>query len=728
MLFLTSGLLGACCGMNIKAEINFINVDSELDYESYLELLDIGQGLEMTLDIPEGFDHSGLSITLNGIKEIPYEVIYDDPTVEEQYSYTTAKTIKFSIAKATTDFTLDIDMTTITRKSFEINVSNSITSQTTDNKNSNLYAVSIDPNSLDRLTKLDSTNVLAKREVVNNKVTVFYDEYIALCYEKQSGKTEYSAFYTDVNYFTNKNDILHLGNIDYCQYKVAKSGSNYYHLYNNINTRLFYIGRIQEGFNIYSNIPTYVAPQGFVLENDENKFSLLTNSSKYNSDLLTIKVFAPTEEEYDEDSDSMEKLNDTVLKQLNSIETLHHRYDRYDMYIGDNITEDEFISNDKKNTLPSTLYVSIGSNIGNGERIESILKFHLLHYEKQSSDVEHVHDISDIIYSDKGTLFFKIDRDLIKSYIDSLYDGAGYETGNAILYVQIDPEYKEKQRMAGTFKYSYIGYPVRYDGTWRGIDYDYYTELFIKNDEEIDYGFVDFQAYAEDCVYFLTSRLYDETYDETEGRYISTYKENLYLTVVGLDYNECYNETIQNINVTRNDNKWVLSNVTEKIDVTELNGVIGQKLNLGDRYVGDQYRLYINVFVSDLNSEPFQVHFKESIFSGNSGSDKVIIMTNNLQFSNANDFKKMYSYNADIISEISFGMQTEIYFFSTDPNLDFGIYAGDGDKKISAVTELKDILGNNIYVSYNNESYKVYVMYQNVDVYYDSNKLVYYGK
>lgn len=747
MLFLTSSLLGACCGMNVKATVNFIGVDSELGFESYTEVLDIGEGLDITLNIPEGFEHDGLTVTLDGEKNVAYEVIYDDPTIEEQYRYSTAKTIKFSISKATTDFTLDIDMTKVTRKAFSLNFSSSLINDAgTYNDNnkydSNIYAVSVDPSGLDRLTRLDTTNVLATRRVENNKVTVYYDEYVILCYVKTAQNRNFTTFYSDTNHFTNADDILSLGTINYCRYDVAMSGNNYYHIYgcgiSESNSRLFYIGRIQEGFNVYEKIPTYVEPQGFVLGDEENKFSLLTNCSKYNSDLLTVKVFAPisnTEVDDFSTTDTLDKMNGQMARQLEAVGVEHNRYDRYDMYIGEDIYNDSYIEAGEKNTLPSKLYLVVESDIG--ETIDDIgnrLYFCLLHYEKMSSAVPHI-VFSEFLESDKGKLYFEIDRETIASYIDNkidIADGTLYKTGNGIVYITINDEWRSACNKTNSFPYAAINYRLYYDGVFRGLNDDYTFSLYILNEDGTrDYGLLDMQNYYDETVYFRIDKLF--RVEEVNGQDKEVFNKNLYFDLKGKDYDSVYEEVIQSI--TADTNQFTGSPIEQGIikitDPKILNGINNIKVIFPSRWHLDQYTLNIRLNVSDKNVSSSEIKFSRDIFASGESEESsgTILMTNNLEFEDSSDFVKMMAYNAERTDDISFGNGNEIYFFVTDSGLDFDLYLGDDSRKVSSTKELKDILGNNIYITYNNRNYKVYVKYQSTNIYFDSNvKVEYYGK
>lgn len=748
MLFLSSSLLGACCSMDIEATVNFIGVDSELDYESYIQKLDIGESLDISLSIPEGFDHEGFEVFLED-KAISYEVTYDDPNIEEQYRYSTGKTITFSVSKAIGDFTLNIDMTSVTRKAFTINFSNGLVDGAKTEKSnkkgeydSNLYAVSIDPDKLDRLTRLDSSNVLAVREVVGNKVTVYYDEYVALCYVKSSGKSNFSTFYTDVNHFTDSSDILTLGNINYCKYDVTMSGNNYYHLYdyaiNSSSSRLYYIGRIQESFNIYEKIPTYVAPQGFTLDDEENKFSLLTNLHEYNSDMLTIKIFAPagdtyTDEQY-QSSDNLDKMGNITAIELSPNGVEHNRYDRYDMYIGNDISSDKYIYDSERGSLPSKLYIVVESEVGvTVDDLGNRLHFCLLHYEKMSSTVPHL-IFSNILETDKGKIYFEIDKDVVSSYIDNKIDpvdGTQYKTGNAIIYFTLSSTWLE-HRNESTFPYTSINYRLYTDGTFLGLNDGYKFALYIRNEDGTkDYGLIDKQAYAEEIVYLRTDKLF--SYDDDLKKWV--YNNNLYFDLEGKEYKTVYNEIIHDITATTNQfTGSAIKGSTIKVEnPIEFNGLNGIEVYFPGRYVLDQLTLNIYMNVSDYSSSDYQVKFSKSIFTLENGetSNGTILMTNNIEFEDSSDFVKMLEYNAERTDSISinFGNGKEIYFFTTDSNLNFDVYIGSDENKVSSVKELKDILGKNIYVTYNNKNYKVYVMYQSVDIYFDSNyKVEYYGK
>lgn len=734
MLILTSVFFGACCSMSVVADINFVGVDAEFDYASHKKIMDIGSSLEMTLEIPEGFDHEGLRVVLDDEREVPYEVVYDNPNIEEAYRYTVGKTITFEVAKVISDFKLTIDMTKVKRKAFAIKLSSNITSATTTEnsskeKISNIYAVSISPSSINRLLKLDDSNVIAKRLVVDNEVTVYYGEYIALCYEKMNdSKREFEAFYSRPNHFTRPNDILTIGSIKYCQFDVAKSGSMYYHMTTNgaldVRTRLYYIGFIKEGLSIQDKIPEYVAPQGFVLSGEENKFSLLTNRQEYNSDMLSISIYAPTGETYNSEDVSMDKMGGVAVTKYSSAGVFNKRYDRYDMYIGDDIANDDYIPDSSKSSLPNTLYVVVDTSVGNKENFFYYFNVALLHYEKQSSSVPHF-VYKTVQTSDKGKLYFCIDLDTVETYIDSkfdLFDGTEYKTGNAIFYIGIAPEYIEDSRRNSAFPYTVINYPIAYDSTVRGVDYNYSFELYILNEDGTkDYGFLDTQGKEMDIVYFLTERLYGE--NEKTGVQDS-YKNNLYFSLTGYDYNGFYIETIKEINI-----RYKNANIVTSLRVTDpetFNGIESYQIPLGTRTAGDQYQLQIYIDVEDSNASAYAVDFGGLDF--NNTLENAIYVTNNLFFTTAEDFVAINMLNKELVNSlnwrdqrIEFGKSKEIYYFVTsDIALDFDIYVNNSSERndiLSQTTQLKDIVGNNVITSLNGRDYMVYVKYQSIDIY-----------
>lgn len=716
MLVCTAGIFNGCCAVKIEMKVIVEDADPVLNVESYTRELSLGEIVNMEYDIPAGYDHEGFKVTINDRTDIPWEVTYAQPDIEEEYRYTVGKKITFSVFKATSDFTLTIDFSKVKKHALELTVSDTIlniTSSTNSDKTTttNLSVVSVDPEKVDHLITLDSSNILERRPFVNNKATVYYDEYIVLCYSKPSNNEEISTLYTDVNHFTDMDSVLTKDNIKYCEYNVATKGNSFYNLkennLTNSNTRLFYLGRIQEGFKLYNKIPNYTYPQGFVLSDNENKFSLLTNRLKYNSDLLSINVFAPTTKTYNAGDSTLDKVGDTVLEQVSSSGTLYNRYDRFDMYIGADASKDDYLTDTEKNTIPQELYVSIDSEInlldnGTRDNIENYLHFHLLHYEKQDSAKSH-YTFSSVLKSDKESNFIKIDLEIIKDYIDTFED---YQTGNAILYVEMDTNYIDNSRNDGTFKYTVINYPVLYNGTYKGIDFNYNYEFYILNEDGTkDYGFLDMQKWSEDLVCFRTDKLFKSEKD---------FNDNLFLNFSGKEYNEYYSEVITTVYVNAITGSVISTGAGNVENPETYNGVNGMLIDLYQKAPGDQYKLDISVIVTNINDGKYSVDFSRIDFED--FYYDCIYVTNNINFESNEDFVSTKNLNNDIM----FGRNTEIFYFvvSNTP-LDFDLYVNtnDEDRKITNTKQLLDIAGNAVRVYLNGREYDVYIKYQAYEIY-----------
>jgi hypothetical protein len=399
-----------------------------------------------------------------------YEVELENPNVQEEYEYSTGKKIFLHVKKVTRDIDIKFDMSRVRKRQFRIQVDSDIinTTRTEEKPNSNKYLsnlklVTINPDYKDNLISLDANSINGEIQIDTNFATVDYGEYVALIYTKNTKNDEISVMYSGVGHFTDEDKVLNKGLIKYTEYNVATKGRIYYNAYeNNVlnpNTRIYYIGRVQEHINLYKEIPGYKLEQGFVIENNENKFSLLTNKKEHSSEMLDIKIFAPTEKTYNSD-DTIDQINETVIEEIDGNFVFNNRYDAYNMYIGNNIAIDPLITNLEREELEKELYIYVDTQ----EFLKDHLNISLLTYEKQNEydSTTYRLDFDEYLISKKGGRYYKINTDIINKFLIERTTAlpskeiVTYKTGNAILSVAIDPEYMDETRLNHTFPYSSI--------------------------------------------------------------------------------------------------------------------------------------------------------------------------------------------------------------------------------------------------------------------------------
>lgn len=764
-LIVACGVLSACCGVKDPVvKVNYIDVAEELGLTSYSKTIELGEDYSFDLVIPEGFEHEGINVMINGDTPMDLaEPIYSDAVIAEEnpeYRYSLEKLIKIQLNRVTRDVTLDIDMSKVRRKSFELDMS-AITSisKTTNSKGeekSNLYLVSLDPKHINNLVKIDATNTLDTREVIRDRVTAYYGEYILFAYMKPSTQREIRSIYTSVNFFTEEEEIHQYGQSLYCQYDVSLKGNAYYNMYLNgalrDNSRLYYIGQIKDKFEVYNTIPNYQSSYGYNLENDYNKFSLLVNKQKYNSDLLTLKVFREIPEAlYVSNNAQMDMVtidNETVYLEeitepVQTNDSCLTRYDRFDMYIGDasseNILEEEEVTQ-----LPTELYISVISDFQTDDRsggdLNIPLNFYLLHYQKQ--DVKENRHLSfDVIKSGAGknNNFVKIDKELVlqtqnpeRCFIDNKAQeltNKSYITGNGIFYVQVDEQYISDSRADHSFRYSYINYPIILDNYKIASSNNFINRLYIvEKDEEgnetsnRDYGFLDIQSSGDEVAFFRTDKLMEEVVED--GKIKEKCKLGvLWMDIIGPEAQDCFSQSIYNVTISVDGSLAHSAFECKPNADSGKNEVLGIDINLYYKSVNNDYTLKTSIMQVgkyDL-SRPLT-------FDNSEHQEGTIYMSNDVNFAEGT-VASISSTSVNYGERITFGAGKDIFYYvASDYLLDFDIYLNDGNQitKISGMKKLLDIAGNEItQFAPNGTRYNVYVKYQIVDIYGEDNSRVY---
>lgn len=704
VLIIASGFLitGCSCGSNgYVIKVTFINADSELGLTSYQFEKDFNEPADITFDILEGFDHTGLKGTINN-KVIDYSVEFSDPEIEKEYEYSVKKTITYSIDQVSRAFELVVDLANVQKKTFEITLSNNL---------SGFSAVTVSEEQTKNLTVLNENNILTSRTFEDNKLAVKYGEYVILIYRKTNNLKEIDALYSTKNNFSL--NTANLGALEYAYYNVAKRGNSLYSYNGEYLSRLYYIGKIQEDLNLQDTIPNYKEEKGFIFEKTPNTFYLITNMEKYSSNMLTINTYSATNQPYNAGDKNLDKIDNQVVIKNSPAFNLYNRYDVHKYYIGNDLINDKLLTTEDKLDLHSELYIRIESEVG----VEH-LNLYLLLNEKDKINASTSKLIPLNIFSDKGYAYAKLNKELISSFcVDRSYVGENgeiynFEIGNAILYIKVDYDYIYSEDRFFENTYSLINLPVFINNSQEDVDYnliDYHLVAYILNEDgSKDFGLIDYHYVQQDIAYFRTDKLYDEN-----GTYLNT----LYVDVFGPEYSGFKNTVIMNIDLYKSAEILNFDEMLIPEDVQEFNGITGYKINLGDKHPLNEYAIcaYINLsstiksnFVVDFSGLELPQNLSEGVYA-----------TNNISFSDLNDF--VYISYLQNPTTIELGANKDLYYLVACPsieNFEFDIYLLPEDKttKITKSKDLYDIAGNPIVLEINGINYQIKVMYQ-VDIY-----------
>lgn len=750
MLATTVGLFSACCAaFTLPVYVNFNDVDKRMGVQSYVEHLRPGEDFTLDFIIPEGYEHSSMTLKVNG-EPYDFTVEYSDANIEEEFRYTVDKRIRVSLLQVARGTTFDFDMSGVKRQVFRINIDGNLYSATSTaenfKNNSNLTLVSIKPESTQSpLLAIDDTNIFREYKLENPYVDVEYGEYVVLMYKRQQRNVEIPAVYCNIGDFTPSRIQHSIGEKGYGQYDLAMKGNGLYLYKNDRDSRLFYIGKVQEDITLYRNIPFVVEQKGFVLENDKNKFSLLTNLQDHNSDMLTIDLYQPTTKAYNSNNSDMMQINTAEgLKTLEKVykydesgnlknpEVIYDMYNRYDvcnMYIGEDKNRDSLLTSEEKQSLTDEIYISIKSELfelpeikepyGNGYNIYRPVNIKLLQREKQRGG-DGIKVITDFVYSSNTTKIIKIDKELIADYIVDRMATVGnsvvdYKTGNAILYFEFDAAYIDNARYYRMLSYSSINYCTYYNGNEEYVvDHDYSYYLYTKTGSNgRNYGLVDYHRDAEDYVFFKTSHLVDTSDSSGTGNALD---DSLFIDIQGPKYNGIYTPMISDVTIYKH-TALMVSNAKPQ-DVHVFNGLQGVELNLVKRYPGDQYRVDIRMGLEKQYNLPTNIDFSSTPF--NSWVDDSISVTNNIYYTSIDDFESVRFANKDDNLGVKFSESSDLFFVVlSDSPINFDMYVDyDGEKiKVSKTKQLYDITGTKMTVRIGTTVYDVKVKYQDLSIY-----------
>lgn len=763
LLLFTSIILSACCSPRI-CEINVIfkDADENLQLENYTEYVKLGTGMTVEISLPEGYVYDNFSAKVGDI-ELKYEVVSSDNSVEEKFQYTVPKKIIVNINKLNNDHDLILDMSGCKYKKLPITVAedilkNSVTSNYHGDQFSNLKAVVINPDYLSNLKELSGDAIIEEVDFSSTGVAwVDYGSNVIFCHIKDANYDDMYSLYSPVGKFTTKTDRIEHNKVEYIKLNASLRGNLFYNLYEGnapiVNSRLYYLGLIKEEMHLYRNIPNFDNEKGVSFEDKENQFIIITNKQEHNSDLISINMYAPTTETFDLEKEYLDQVeinstdNLTIsridkydeedkLKNPSVLSEYGKRYDKYSMYIGNNIAFDPMLDDEERSSLSSELYLVISSN--DGIVLEDI-EVNLLSYEKQKTNDYPLIRLNDYYFkTTRNQLVFKINKEMLEEffYDRTSENGIQYIIGSAYLHVTFNNDFLVEH--SDDSEFTTLVVPLELNGKTIGYDNDYLVEIFVENEQGIDYGFIDRHSFHEDIIFFKTSQLYD--WDGTN--FVA--RTDLYVSVEGPKYNDYYSPVINNIYMYKaaanlpffGDRGIVIENPKE------LNGYHKQNINItvdsgsvnNSTYAGKQLRIRVNLIITVKNDAILDLDFTNIEFKDEYAD--AIYMTNSIEFDSMDTFQRVDYMNVNSEEDylnLNFGANTEIYYFvySEDEELEFDVYVGqknplngvfeavyDETRLISQTKQLLDILGNAVRVRDNAGNWhNVLVKYQYYDVY-----------
>ncbi len=752
-------LLSSCCSPSKRMiALNYINADESLGVQSDKLIKEFDEITEMEITVPEGFEIGEIPITLDNGHVLNYEVILSDPTVDEGYEYTIQRTIKFTLPAPARNYACNVDLTTVCKKRIDINLSSSLYNLVHNGERGaapddiRMYFVTINPNNIvGNLMKLTPENVVRQeRFKLNDRLTgntysgyFEYKECVMLVYQKVYGAREIPTIYSEVNHFTPQNKIQTKSGIEYVEFNVAQRGNTYYTYSINSDTRLFYIGYVQEGFTLDIDIPNYTASIDLGIEMKKNAFYLMSNLERRNSDFMSIDVYSSVNESYVSGNSSMDRVSGVVIKKTSEDAIVRNKYSTYSMYIGEDKSTDVLLNNEEKAALRDDIYIRIRSkyDLGNFE-------FILNECEKPQNTRAKTINLGEGSISDKGEYYIKIDKSIVADFTLSMIYSDGdyvypYKTGSAIFYVEIRNYFSSNEM-------GYIGNSSD-NSTWNAVTsirtefnipdsseeaalinyYDYAFEFYVDEDgdgENVDYGYVDYHKdnYSTGTItYFDTSELYE--FDPSRAIGVDpnpdnynhySFRGNLYLNIYAPAYRGAMYPVISAIGF--NGNYVLVNDVMQKLYpvsfeyATTHNGVFSIPINIGNRYMGDQYEVSITIKLATASNTSHVIDFSDADFPINNNGDGIYI-TNNVYFETYTDFTFINFANKNSPSGVTLGYNVDVYYFGTMSalnDIDIHLAQNDTSSIISYNKVLVDILGQKVQVRINGVSYDVMVMYQ----------------
>lgn len=710
VLVLMGMILSSCCSIRTcEVTVNFVGAAEELGLETYAYPVDFNEGTKVSFDIPAGYDHTQLKLSIDGVEQ-EYEVEFEEEVAEE-YQYAVSKRLTYSVLFIKRSFELKVDLTNMQKCSFDVTLDSSL---------KDFKLLLVDEASLEGVTNLNKDNIKSSMDFVSNTVTVNYGESVFLMHNKYKSKTHYETLYSKPSVFTPDSHKGSVGTVNYDFYNVAKKGNGRYYYDNNNYQSLYYLGQIKEDIKLYSYIPNYTPDKGFDIVRDPNIFYLFTNPSEFNSDMCTIETYTSTNINYDSNDETLDKVGEVVLKKTTRADTYNYRYDIHQVYLGSDLNGDNLLSNNQKEKTNKDLYIKVSSSIG----IEN-LKFKLLHHERE---VYTNYNLNADIISEKGYTFIKLSNDAMMDFsierekVDTYGQVYPYLSGSAIFYVEINEDYYKAHK--NIYSRIWLRKDI-IDKETVATQSDFNFTVYVKNGDKKNYGLVDYHyegasSSPRDCVYIETNQIFDEN---------RMYRGTLFCDALGPDY-EGYRTIIidqMDLCLGYGSKSSITPNRTPiKIEnPKQLNGwkefLVSLKntdlMSSVDQSVAEEYTLTIDVDVTNPLTTPYVIDFTYLDIPDEAGS--MVYLTNNVSFETLSDFVSVRYSTREDFKTIRLSSDYDAYYFVqcyTNPDFDFDIYLDPNDRstKVSSSKTLCDITGKPLTIEFNYQTYYVKVIVQDL--------------
>lgn len=687
-------LFESCCSpKEIVISVHFQNADSRLGLKDYKFKNEFGTAAYITFDVPKGYDHTKIKGTAEGY-DLEYSVDYEIPNAEETYGldylYDLNKTVTYKVAMVKRSCRVNIDMTEMTKKTFNISL---------DTGMSGFKVLIISKDQTEGLVKLLSKDVKETIEFNNNVATVEYGKIAILLHNRKTSKQSYSAIYSELGRFTAIKNIQNQGTLRYSEYPVAQKGNTLYNFNYDSNQCLYYLGEIRESIDVQPTIPNFQYEKGFSIDRTPNIFYLFTNLTAYNSDILTMNAYSPVGNNYN--GNDLDSIDGVSIQKVSPAQIYNDRYEIHKIYLGHDMNSDPVLT-DREN-VNTDLYLEVSSCLG-----ISNINFYLLAYEREDKQYATKLEVSTKT-STKGRYFIKLSSDVLQKYCqdrdqisgDSVYP---YKTGSAILYPEFSYDFFQQDRINREYKYTRIWLTERVISTQTtATDEDFHFNLYIKKGNQVKYGLIDYHSESRsitprDCIYFLTEDLFDG----------NTYKNTLYAEIRGSAYQDFRTLMLMDVQFVLGSNN-VLNftpiAITRPSKPNDYNGLKDFAVKLTKETLSE-YTLRVDINVVGAYQKLTNLDFSYLEFPSNEIGSSVY-MTSKSEFSDFNDFFSVTPANKTLYKDngnLKFSSAQDLYYFVKCDEEDFDIEMrldpNDPSTCISKSKELKDITGERrkIYV------------------------------
>lgn len=722
MLLICALMLSSCCTpREIRVYVQFKNADPRLQLYDYDFKCDFGTTANITFSVPKGYDHTKLKGSAEGYNINYYVSVVeeeDNPDYKkykdnEEYWFTLDKTVTFKIEVVKRSCTAIIDLSDMTKNTYSINLEKGM---------SGFQVLIVSKDKTDGLIKLGSKDVLETVDFVNNTAEIEYGKYAILLHDTNVAKKSYNALYSDISSsdFVLDKNIGTMGTLRFGKYPVAKKGNTYYNYNYNSQLQLFYLGEIKEDINLQASIPNFEEEKGFDIERKPNVFYLFTNLSQYNSDILTMEAYSSVVNY----SGNLDTIEGNSVQKVEPYDTYNDRYDMYKIYLGKDLDNDPLLKSSDKTDLNKDLYFEISSVAqetipSNVDRSDpkvgaECFNYYLLFLERQNTSEGYKIPLSQVS-SSNGKRYIKLSYEILLKFCQNRDVVSGqtvyeYLTGSAILYPELDKQVFQNDRNSGRFLFSRVWLTKSLSNTTDATSADFHFNVYIKNEGNVKYGLLDYHSSSRDCVYFLTSDLFDGV----------TYKKNLYAEIKGKQYKDFRTMPVGEVYFILGLETYLNKDPLKVENYKEYNGIKDFPINLKTRETLDEYSLTVRINSKDKLRELAPLDF--SYLNLPASISNAVYLTEKSEFSQFKEFIAVTSANKETFKEnklIKFSSSQDLYYFvriDGDYNNDFDIEMrldpNDSTTCISKSQDLYDVTGERRYITINDNTYYIKVISQ----------------